>query len=57
MKNGSNFELYFDQSSAQNSVCVAMTAVTEIVKDCSCVLGLLTTGKSDSCVTRAAVKF
>jgi len=54
-KNDKNSEQYFErlsvQSSMQNSVHLAIKAVAEIVvKGCSCVLALLTTGKfDDSC--------
>jgi len=56
-KNESNYERYFErlsaESSVQNSFRVAAATVEEIVvKRCSRVLlGLLTTGKSDSYVT------
>jgi len=52
---------YFEQLSAkslaQNSVCLVMTVVTEVVvKGCSTVLiGLLTTNKADNYATMAAV--
>jgi len=43
VKTDQNYERYFEEHSAgspaQNSVCLAMTAVTEtVVKSCSCVL-------------------
>jgi len=51
-KNDRNSEQYFErlsaQSSMQNSIHLAIEAVAEIVViGCSCVLALLTTGKSD----------
>jgi len=63
VKTDQNYELYFERlfarSSAQNSVCLVMTTVAEIVvKGCSCVfIKLLTTGKRDSYVTMAAVDY
>jgi len=52
VKNDRNSERYFERlsarSSAQNSVRLAATEI--VVKGCSCVLGLPTTGKSDTMI-------